>query len=58
MNTRLLQLYVQRDEIEMMLMHPNFAASELDRAELILEGIEEEMRVLITNGMLHLRNQA
>ena len=58
MNTRLLQLYVQRDEIETMLMHPNFAASEMDRAELILEGIEEEMRVLITNGMFHLRNQA
>ena len=35
-----------------------FAASELDRAELILEGIEAEMRVLITDGMLHLRNQA
>jgi len=58
MNSRLLQLYVQRDEIETMLMHPNFAASELDRAELILEGIEEEMRVLINNGMFHLRNQA
>jgi hypothetical protein len=58
MNIRLLQLYVQRDEIEMMVMHPNFAASELDRTELVLEDIEEEMRVLITNGMLHLRNQA
>ncbi len=58
MNNRLLQLYVQRDEIEMMIMHPNFAASEMDRAELVLEGIEEEMRVLITNGMLHWRNQA
>ena len=58
MHTRLLQLYVQRDEIESMLMHPNFAASEMDRAELILEGIEEEMRTLINNGMLHFRNQA
>jgi len=58
MHNRLLQLYVQRDEIETMIMHPNFAASEIDRAELILEGIEEEMRVLISNGMLHLRNQA
>jgi len=58
MHTRLLQLYQQRDEIEMMMMHPNFAASELDRAEFILEGIEEEMRVLITDGMLHWRNQA
>ena len=53
MHTRLLQLYEQRDEIEMMMMHPNFAASELDRAEFALEGIEEEMRVLITDGMLH-----
>jgi len=58
MHTRLLQLYVQRDEIEAMIMNPNFAASELDRAEMILEGIEEEMRHLITDGMLHLRNQA
>jgi len=58
MNSRLLQLYQQRDEVEMMMMHPNFAASELDRAEFILEGIEEEMRVLITDGMLHWRNQA
>ncbi|MGZ4789456.1 MAG: hypothetical protein ACXVZX_13125 [Terriglobales bacterium] len=58
MHTRLLQLYVQRDEIETMIMNPNFAASEIDRAELILEGIEEEMRTLISNSMLHLRNQA
>lgn len=58
MHSRLLQLYVQRDEIETMLMHPNFAASEMDRAELVLEGIEAEMRVLIESGMLHLRNQA
>jgi hypothetical protein len=58
MNTRLLQLYVERDEIEMMVMHPNFAASELDRTELVIEDLEREMRVLISNGMLHLRNQA
>ncbi len=58
MNNRLLQLYVQRDEIESMLMHPNFAASEIDRAELILEGIEEEMRLLIQENQLYLRNQA
>jgi len=58
MHSRLLQLYVQRDEIEMMLMHPNFAASEMDRAELILEGIEAEMRTLIQDGQLYLRNQA
>jgi len=58
MNSRLLQLYVQRDEIESMLMHPNFAASELDRAELILEGIEAEMRMLIQDNQLYLRNQA
>ena len=58
MHTRLLQLYVQRDEIEMMIMHPNFAASELDRAELILEVSEEEIRAGITDSMLHLRNQA
>ncbi|MGZ4814588.1 MAG: hypothetical protein ACXVZV_04225 [Terriglobales bacterium] len=58
MHTRLLQLYVQRDEIETMIMNPNFAASEIDRAELILEGIEDEMRTLISNSMLHLRNQA
>ena len=58
MHSRLLQLYVQRDEIEAMLMHPNFAASELDRAELILEGIEAEMRDLINENMLFLRNQA
>jgi len=58
MHTRLLQLYVQRDEIETMLMHPNIAASEMGRAESILEGIEEEMRVLITKDNLHLRNQA
>ena len=58
MNTRLLELYCQRDEIEMLVSNPNFAASELDRAELILEGLEEEMRHLIADGMLHLRNQA
>jgi len=58
MHSKLLQLYVQRDEIETMMMHPNFAASEMDRAELMLEGIEEEMRHLITDSMLHLRNQA
>lgn len=58
MHARLLQLYEQRDEIEMMMMHPKFAASELDHAEFMLEGIEEEMRVLITDGMLHWRNQA
>ncbi len=58
MHNRLLQLYVQRDEIESMLMHPNFAASEIDRAELILEGIEEEMRLLIQENQLYLRNQA
>lgn len=58
MHSRLLQLYVQRDEIESMLLHPNFAASELDRAELILEGIEEEMRILIQDHQLFLRNQA
>lgn len=58
MHTRLLQLYQQRDEIETLMMHPNFAASEMDRAEFILEGIEEEMRELITKDMLHWRNQA
>lgn len=58
MNSRLLQLYVQRDEIESMIMHPNFAASELDRAELMLEGIEAEMRDLINDNLLFLRNQA
>ncbi len=58
MHSRLLQLYVQRDEIETMLMHPNFAASEIDRAELVLEGIEAEMRDLINENMLFLRNQA
>ncbi len=58
MNTRLLELYQQRDDIETFLMNPNFAASELERAEFILEGLEEEMRVLINNGMFHLRNQA
>ncbi len=58
MHSRLLQLYVQRDEIESMLLLPNFAASELDRAELILEGIEEEMRILIQDQQLFLRNQA
>lgn len=58
MHSRLLQLYVQRDEIERMLMLPNFAASEIDRAELVLEGIEAEMRDLINDNMLFLRNQA
>jgi len=58
MHSRLLQLYVQRDEIESMLMLPNFAASEIDRAELVLEGIEAEMRDLINDNMLFLRNQA
>ena len=58
MHSRLLQLYVQRDEIESMLLHPNFAASEIDRAELILEGIEAEMRTLIVENQLFLRNQA
>jgi hypothetical protein len=58
MHSRLLQLYVQRDEIESMIMHPNFAASELDRAELMLEGIEAEMRDLINDNLLFLRNQA
>jgi len=56
--SKLLQLYVQRDEIETMLLHPNFAASELDRAALVLEGIEEEMRALICDNLLYLRNQA
>jgi len=58
MHTRLLELYQQRDDIEHFLMNPNFAASEMERAEFILEGLEEEMRVLITDNMLHLRNQA
>ena len=58
MNSRLLELYQQRDEIEMMVMNPNFAASELEKTEFILEGLEEEMRVLISAGMFHLRNQA
>lgn len=58
MHSRLLQLYVQRDEIESMLMLPNFAASEMDRAELILEGIEAEMRMLIEDQQLFRRNQA
>jgi hypothetical protein len=58
MHTRLLELYQQRDEIETLLMNPNFAASEIERTEFILEGLEEEMRHLITNGMLHLRNMA
>ena len=58
MNNRLLELYMQRDEIEAIVMNPNFAASEIDRAEFILEGLEEEMRVLITDNQLHLRNQA
>jgi len=42
----------------MIVSNPNFAASGLDRAELILEGLEEEMRHLICDNMLHLRNQA
>ncbi|HWR16761.1 MAG TPA: hypothetical protein VN577_18185 [Terriglobales bacterium] len=58
MNTRLLELYQQRDEIEAFLMDPRFAACEMERAEFVLEGLEEEMRHLITDGMLHLRNQA
>ena len=58
MHSRLLQLYLQRDEIESFMMRPNFAACELDRAELMLENIEEEMRVLISEHMLHWRNQA
>ena len=58
MHNRLLELYCQRDEIEMIVSDPKFAASGLDRAELILEGLEEEMRHLITDNMLHLRNQA
>lgn len=58
MHSRLLQLYLQRDEIESMLLHPNFAASELDRAELMLEGIEAEMRMLIEDQQLFLRNHA
>ncbi len=58
MNQRLLELYCQRDEIEALVSNPNFAASEMDRAELILEGLEEEMRHLIADNMLHLRNQA
>ena len=58
MHNRLLELYQQRDDIEMMVMNPNFAASELEKTEFILEGLEEEMRVLISTGMLHLRNQA
>jgi hypothetical protein len=58
MHNRLLELYQQRDDIEMMVMNPNFAASELERTEFILEGLEEEMRALIADSMLHLRNQA
>ncbi len=58
MHSRLLQLYVQRDEIESMILHPNFAASEIDRAELIIEGIEAEMRMLIEDQQLFLRNLA
>lgn len=58
MHSRLLQLYVQRDEIESMLMHPNFAASEVDRAEFMIESLEAEMRVLIEDQQLFLRNQA
>ncbi len=58
MHNRLLELYCQRDEIENLVAHPNFAASELDNIELVLEGLEEEMRHLITDSMLHLRNQA
>ncbi len=58
MNNRLLELYQQREEIELMLMDPKFAASELDFAEFILEGLEAEMRDLINRGMFHMRNQA
>jgi hypothetical protein len=58
MHNRLLELYCQRDEIETIVSNPNFSASGLDRAELILEGLEEEMRHLISDSMLHLRNQA
>jgi hypothetical protein len=58
MHSRLLELYQQRDEIEMFLMDPKFAASEIERAEFILEGLEEEMRHLISDNMLHLRNMA
>ena len=58
MHTRLLELYQQRDDIETFLMDPKFAASEVERTEFILEGLEEEMRALITDNMLHLRNQA
>ena len=58
MHNRLLELYQQRDDIETMVMNPNFAASELERTEFVLEGLEEEMRALITDNMLHLRNQA
>lgn len=58
MNSRLLQLYLQRDEIESMIMLPNFAAGELDRAEFMLKGIEAEMRMLIQDNQLYLRNQA
>jgi hypothetical protein len=58
MHTRLLELYQQRDDIETFLMNPNFAASEIERAEFILEGLEEEMRNLIADNMLHLRNMA
>lgn len=58
MHNRLLELYQQREEIETMLMDPRFAASELDFAEFILEGLEAEMRDLIDRNMLHMRNQA
>ena len=58
MHTRLLELYCQRDEIEAIVSNPNFAACGMDSAETILEGLEEEMRHLITDSMLHLRNQA
>ena len=58
MNTRLLELYCQRDEIEAIVSNPNFAASGLDSAETIIEGLEEEMRHLITDNLLHLRNLA
>jgi hypothetical protein len=58
MNSRLLELYQQRDEIESFLMDPKFAASEIERAEFVLEGLEEEMRHLIADNMLHLRNMA
>jgi hypothetical protein len=58
MHNRLLELYCQRDEIEAIVSDTKFAASALDSVELILEGLEDEMRHLITDSQLHLRNQA